>query len=160
MTYSARRPQPNMSEFVNQLNSIPSAQDLQNAENFNLDDDLAMFTNTQFFDFDLGQDVQPTEFEGPGDVDTVAPESMDLKSMDFHLQGMLRFSLITFLYIIYKAMHCAVRLYFPSCSSSLVVVLDGSVAIPADDPAAACLWMRGAYWTISRNLHIPNQVVQ
>ena len=81
----------NVSEYIANLNSIPSAQDLQNAESFNLDDDLALFTNTQFFDFDLGQDadLQPNaEFDGRGAQHTVAPEHMDLKPLDFGLQGM------------------------------------------------------------------------
>ncbi|KIN04550.1 hypothetical protein OIDMADRAFT_101511 [Oidiodendron maius Zn] len=58
MSYSERRG-PNVSEYVANLNAIPSAQDLQSssADNFNLDDELAMFTNTQFYDFDSGNDV-------------------------------------------------------------------------------------------------------
>ena len=74
MAYNGRRG-PNVSEYIANLNAIPTAQDLQssNADNFNLDDDLAMFTNTQFFDFDLGQDadLQPTfdsRQEGVGDI--------------------------------------------------------------------------------------------
>jgi len=58
---------PNVSEFIANLNTIPSAQDVagQGPDNFNLDDDLAMFTNTQFFDFDLGQDadLKPANFD-------------------------------------------------------------------------------------------------
>lgn len=52
---------PNVSEFIANLNAIPSAQDLAAQQDFNFDDDLAMFTNTTFFDFDLGQsaDLQP-----------------------------------------------------------------------------------------------------
>lgn len=58
MAYQGRRA-PNVSEYIANLNAVPSAQDLQssNADNFNLEDDLAMFTNTQFFDFDLGHDA-------------------------------------------------------------------------------------------------------
>jgi hypothetical protein len=58
MSYSERRG-PNVSEYVANLNAIPSAQDLQSssADNFNLDDELAMFTNTQFYDFDAGTDA-------------------------------------------------------------------------------------------------------
>jgi hypothetical protein len=86
MTYNGRRG-PNVSEYIAQLNAIPSAQELQSSDDFNLDDDLAMFTNTQFFDFDLGQDadLQPSSFDGRGQ--TVAPETMEIKPMDFHLQG-------------------------------------------------------------------------
>jgi hypothetical protein len=85
MAYNGHRG-PNVSEFIANLNSIPSAQDManQNQDNFNLDDDLAMFTNTQFFDFDLGQDadLQPSTFDfneqGRG-VNT----STQVKGMDF-----------------------------------------------------------------------------
>ncbi|KAH6699885.1 hypothetical protein BKA61DRAFT_621227 [Leptodontidium sp. MPI-SDFR-AT-0119] len=95
MTYNGRRG-PNMSEFIAQLNAIPSAQDIQSSGNFNLDDDLAMFTNIQFFDFDLGQDadLQPGNFEGRGGQ-TVAPDSIDIKSMDFNLQGDFNFNTFT-----------------------------------------------------------------
>ncbi|KAI9729928.1 MAG: hypothetical protein M1818_008368 [Claussenomyces sp. TS43310] len=56
---------PNVSEFIANLNAIPPAQDMANQESFNLDDDLAMFTNTQFFDFDVGHDadLQPSNFD-------------------------------------------------------------------------------------------------
>jgi len=56
---------PNVSEFIANLNTIPPTQDMPAQENFNLDDDLAMFTNTQFFDFDLGHDAdfQPSNFD-------------------------------------------------------------------------------------------------
>ena len=78
MAYHGRRG-PNVSEYIANLNAIPTAQDLQNsnADNFNLDDDLAMFTNTQFFDFDLGQDADlPPPFDG-------RPETADMKPLDF-----------------------------------------------------------------------------
>jgi len=79
-----------VSEYIANLNAIPTAQDLQssNQDNFSLDDDLAMFTNTQFFDFDLGQDAelqQPTNFG----VDGQGPSAVggdELKSLDF-MQG-------------------------------------------------------------------------
>lgn len=56
MTYSDRC-SPDVSKYVANLNIMPSAQDLQSSspDNFNLNDELAMFTNTQFFDFDAGQ---------------------------------------------------------------------------------------------------------
>ena len=98
MTYNGRRG-PNVSEYIAQLNAIPPAQELQSSDNFNLDDDLAMFTNTQFFDFDLGQDadLQPDNFDGRGGS-TAAPDSVDMKSLDFNLQG--TFSHVTFSHII------------------------------------------------------------
>jgi len=75
--------------FIANLNAIPTSQDLHssNADNFSLDDDLAMFTNTQFFDFDLGQDadLQPTDYDARGGH-TLATDSDDLKPLDF-IQG-------------------------------------------------------------------------
>jgi len=79
---------PNVSEFIANLNAIPSQQDMvnQNQENFNLDDDLAMFTNTQFFDFDVGQeaDLQPSNFafDGLPRAESVAPTN-EYKGLDF-----------------------------------------------------------------------------
>jgi len=53
-------------------------------------DSLAMFTNTEFFDFDLGHnaDLEPTNFGldkgfGSDGAETVAPESVDMKPMDY-----------------------------------------------------------------------------
>jgi hypothetical protein len=95
MSYHGRRG-PNVSEYIANLNAVPSAQDLQNsnADNFNLDDDLAMFTNTQFFDFDLGQDadlqpdLQPNYgVEGREVAPSLPAEEVDLKHLDFSLQG-------------------------------------------------------------------------
>ena len=49
-----------MSQYVANLNTIPSAHDIatQQQDDFGLEDDLALFTNTEFFDFDLGQNIQ------------------------------------------------------------------------------------------------------
>jgi hypothetical protein len=89
MAYNGRRG-PNVSEYIANLNAIPTAQDIENSQdNFNLDDDLAMFTDTQFFDFDLNQsaDLQASNFgEGQGQAPTAA-EGSDMKSLDFDLQG-------------------------------------------------------------------------
>ena len=90
-TYNGQRG-PNVSEFIANLNAIPSAQDMagQNQDNFNLEDELAMFTNTQFFDFDLGQDadLQPSTFDFSAQS-RIAPVTAteDTKGMNF-IQGM------------------------------------------------------------------------
>ncbi|KZF25791.1 hypothetical protein L228DRAFT_244709 [Xylona heveae TC161] len=57
---------PNVSQYIANLNTIPSPYEVaaqQQQENFNLDDDLALFTNAQFFDFDIGETVnqQPNQ---------------------------------------------------------------------------------------------------
>jgi hypothetical protein len=85
--YSGQRG-PNVSEFIANLNAIPSAQDMagQGPDNFNLDDELAMFTNTQFFDFDLGQDadLKPANFDFDFNAQNrVAPATaQDIESLD------------------------------------------------------------------------------
>lgn len=76
-----------MSEYIANLNAIPpTAAEITNDEDVNFDAELAMFTNTQFFDYDLGQDtdLQSTSFGVDGqDGQAVAPDSVDLKSLDF-----------------------------------------------------------------------------
>ncbi|KAL2076255.1 hypothetical protein VTL71DRAFT_1198 [Oculimacula yallundae] len=74
----------NMSEYISTLNHVPD-QEMAPGTEF-LEDDLAMFTNANFFDFDLGQDadLQPTDYNGEGRRDqAVAPDAVDLKSLDF-----------------------------------------------------------------------------
>ena len=60
---------PNVSQYLRELHSIPE-QDSAQGESFNMDDDLAMFTNTQFFDFDSGQN---TDYNAP----PVKPETAE-----------------------------------------------------------------------------------
>jgi hypothetical protein len=88
MAYNGRTG-PNVSEYIANLNAIPSATDLPNDDEFNLDADLAMFTNTQFFDYDLGQDtdLQAADLggdgHGQGQEGAVAPDSVDMNSLEF-----------------------------------------------------------------------------
>ena len=59
---------PNVSQYVAALNAIPSECDLaaQQDDNYSLADDLATFTNAEFFDFDLGSNVEQPKIEyGP-----------------------------------------------------------------------------------------------
>ncbi|EON62682.1 hypothetical protein W97_01906 [Coniosporium apollinis CBS 100218] len=64
--YNARRG-PNVSQYIANLNQVPSAQEMasQKQELFNFDDDL--FNNAEFFDFDMGTmaDVsqQPIDYD-------------------------------------------------------------------------------------------------
>ncbi|KAL4986432.1 hypothetical protein BDW68DRAFT_163157 [Aspergillus falconensis] len=54
--YNGRRA-PNFSQYLDDLNAIPSpynvAMQQQQQDGFNIDNDLSLFTNTEFFDFDL-----------------------------------------------------------------------------------------------------------
>jgi hypothetical protein len=81
MTYNGRRG-PNVSEYIANLNAIPTAQDLQssNQDSF-LEDDLALFTNTQFFDFDIGQEADLAA--GSYAEGHSAADNFDGKGLDF-----------------------------------------------------------------------------
>ncbi|XMA16100.1 hypothetical protein WAI453_008891 [Rhynchosporium graminicola] len=82
----------NMVEYISTLNHVPDQEMQPNPEY--MEDDLAMFTNANFFDFDLGQDadLQPTDYTVDGGRDpAVAPDAVELKSLDF-MNGKQRFS--------------------------------------------------------------------
>ncbi|RFU23903.1 hypothetical protein B7463_g12437, partial [Scytalidium lignicola] len=93
MTGYSGRTGPNVSEYIANLNAIPSAQETSNPESFNLEEDLAMFTNTQFFDFDIGQDAdlqaQSTNYDGQHNA-SASTEGLDMKSLEF-LHGESKF---------------------------------------------------------------------
>lgn len=93
-TYSGRHG-PNVSQYLRDLNTL-SPQDAAADESFGMDDDLALFTNTQFFDFDSGQNMdfqaQPVKMDdaatqhgsSPSDDATSAPSVMgDMPNIDF-----------------------------------------------------------------------------
>lgn len=80
MTYNGRRG-PNVSEYIANLNAIPSPQDMHNQDNLNFEDDLALFTNTQFFDFDHQQDLDLQQtFDG---AHAAGDAALDMKALDF-----------------------------------------------------------------------------
>lgn len=83
---------PNVSQYLRELDAI-SPQDSAE-ETFNMEADLALFTNTQFFDFDSGQNTdfqaQPakpdaaTSTTSPnGDVSAAASVIGDMPNLDF-----------------------------------------------------------------------------
>lgn len=43
-----------MSQYIAGLNQLPNANELSPQDDFTIDDDLALFTNTEFFDQDSG----------------------------------------------------------------------------------------------------------
>lgn len=63
--YNGRRA-PNVSQYIANLNTIPSTQEMspQGQDGYNFEADLAIFTNTQFFDFDLGEIVDAAPVPG------------------------------------------------------------------------------------------------
>ncbi len=60
--YNGRRG-PNVSQYVANLNTIPSAQDMasRNQDPLEIENDLALFTNAEFFELDLGEVPDLTE---------------------------------------------------------------------------------------------------
>ncbi|KAM0121371.1 hypothetical protein ACP6JC_002049 [Aspergillus fumigatus] len=65
--YNGRRA-PNFSQYLEDLNAIPSPYDQalqqqQRQDTFNLDAELSLFTNTEFFDFDNLGDLNLPSFD-------------------------------------------------------------------------------------------------
>jgi hypothetical protein len=130
MAYNGRRG-PNVSEYIANLNAIPSAQDIQSSQDtFNLEDDLAMFTNTNFFDFDLG--VQDGDILGGGDAAQapVASEGTDMKSLDFGLQGMEIYSCYSVYPELSPSTSAIQHLHFGSTKVSSIVSLRNCLLTP------------------------------
>jgi len=103
MAYNGRRG-PNVSAYIASLNEIPSAQEVRAQEDFSLEDDLAMFTNTQFFDFDALQnaDLQPGGYGVDGNAQgTVSPENIDMKPMEFSSSKPYSYSYFCFLLLLF-----------------------------------------------------------
>lgn len=90
--YSGRHG-PNVSQYLRDLNTI-SPQEGSVDENFNIEGDLALFTNTEFFDFETGQNTdfqaQPVKEKAqsratPASDDVSAATSVmgDMPNLDF-----------------------------------------------------------------------------
>ncbi|KAI4192940.1 MAG: hypothetical protein LQ348_003012 [Seirophora lacunosa] len=85
---------PNVAHYLSNLNAIPSEHDVattQQSEEFDFTNDLAAFTNTEFFDFDQGEHVfqSPVEYDQSSQAlnpaDTAVAEA-EVKSGDFDFQ--------------------------------------------------------------------------
>ena len=91
--YKGRKPS-NVSNYLANLNTIPSAHDvaIQHQDDFNLDDELAQFTNTEFLDFDGEFPMSaydPALEEKARRENAAANNKLGGKGMDF-VNGMLR----------------------------------------------------------------------
>lgn len=84
--YHGRRG-PNVSQYVANLNTIPTAQNIL-SEPLNIDEDLALFTNSEFIDWDVGDiDLNPSlDFEVPAAQHAPAP-TPDLIPMAKDMNG-------------------------------------------------------------------------
>lgn len=90
--YASRR-FPNFSQYLDDLNTIPSPYDQaqqqqQQQDSFNIDDELSLFTNAEFFDFDQFGDLSLPTFDSVEDdrskkeTGNNAAQKGDVKFMD------------------------------------------------------------------------------
>ncbi|KAL2816101.1 hypothetical protein BJX63DRAFT_147506 [Aspergillus granulosus] len=83
--YNGRRA-PNFSQYLEDLNAIPSAYDLamqqQQQDAFNLDNELSLFTNTEFFDFDKLGDLNIPQFDDMEENKRTVNQSPDMEFLD------------------------------------------------------------------------------
>ncbi|KAJ5483863.1 Regulatory protein cys-3 [Penicillium diatomitis] len=97
--FNARRA-PNFSQYLDDLNAIPSpydqaVQQRQQENSFNLDEELALFTNTEFFDFDNFTDLSLPTFDAgepksspiESNLDNQPAQNGDMKFLDFLQDG-------------------------------------------------------------------------
>lgn len=92
--YNGRRA-PNFSQYLDDLNTIPSPYDQalqqqqqQQQDTINFDEELAMFTNAEFFDFDKFGDLNLPSFDAVEDKNTHGEsedqtQNADMKFLDF-----------------------------------------------------------------------------
>ncbi|CAG8891158.1 unnamed protein product [Penicillium egyptiacum] len=95
--YNGRR-MPNFSQYLDDLNAIPSpydqAQQQQQQQTAFNDEDLALFTNTEFFEFDKFTDFSGLPSFSPEDdkthetVSDQSAQNADLKFLDFLNEGL------------------------------------------------------------------------
>ncbi|PYH41848.1 putative bZIP transcription factor (MetR) [Aspergillus saccharolyticus JOP 1030-1] len=79
---------PNFSQYLEDLNAIPSPYDQamqqQQQDSYNLDADLSLFTNTEFFDFDHFGDINLPAFDSVDDTTVKRETAQDANpDMDF-----------------------------------------------------------------------------
>ncbi|KAJ5812333.1 hypothetical protein N7474_008634 [Penicillium riverlandense] len=93
--YNGRRA-PNFSQYLDDLNAIPSPYDQavqqqqQQQNSFNVDEELALFTNAEFFDFDKFGGLSLPTFDSVDNTKTNDPTSheADMKFLDFLNDGL------------------------------------------------------------------------
>lgn len=102
------RPAPNVSQYLRELNTI-SPLDTTGTEAF-IEDDLSIFTNTQFYDYETGQ---KTDYQAqPSKVATAAPTPAASTAGDAVLDDVSHLDFMSgelFLLLL------STRLIFPTC---------------------------------------------
>lgn len=74
---------PNVSNYLANLNAIPSSHDVSPDENFKFDEELAQFTNTEFFDFDTGNLLEQNVPEYNSEEEKKVKGGIDGKGIDY-----------------------------------------------------------------------------
>ncbi|KPM44985.1 hypothetical protein AK830_g1539 [Neonectria ditissima] len=127
-SYNGRRG-PNVSQYLRDLNAI-NRQEAGQEEPFNMEEDLALFTNTQFFDFETGQNTDyqahPAKADGEAAPPSASPsEDMtpaqsvmgDMNNLDFSIQVFkasastsiaLQFPIVNSITILFSGHDCCV----------------------------------------------------
>ena len=103
--YKSRKA-PNVSHFLANLNTLPSAHEVatqhQQQDDFNIEEELAQFTNTEFLDFDAGELPMP-EYD-PGLEDKAR---RDIAAANNKISGKTM-DLVTGMYHPIPVVHCVV----------------------------------------------------
>ncbi|KAL3479999.1 hypothetical protein BJX99DRAFT_45526 [Aspergillus californicus] len=78
---------PNFSQYLDDLNAIPSPYDVamqqqQQQETYNLDSELSLFTNTEFFDFDKLGDLNIPSFDQVEENKPNVNQNHDMEFLD------------------------------------------------------------------------------
>ena len=89
--FNGSRRGPNVSQYIANLNAIPSSHDVVNQHDgaFNLEEDLAVFTNAEFYDFDMGEEIdqQPMPYDPSQEErarrENAAPHKSAGKALDY-----------------------------------------------------------------------------
>ena len=63
MSGYAGRKAPNVSQYIAGLNTVPSPESIHGPDSYGIDEDLQLFSNTEFFDFDLTEQLEDSPIE-------------------------------------------------------------------------------------------------
>lgn len=108
-------------DYIAKLNRVSSEPDIlsPNTDHFSLDNNLAMFSNTQFFDFDLGHDADLQSVPVKATADLVAPLAgmslLFLHQLIFNYYCGLQLVVNYFFCLIYKVLATTLKFNHISC---------------------------------------------
>jgi hypothetical protein len=115
---------PGVSQQIAALNSLPSthqpAPQQQQQDAFGLEDDLALYTNAQFFDFDMGENHEPIDYDPEHELrarrENAAAAKHSAKGLDF--------------------LNCTYRSFLLQVCCALYCLLSAGIFVPTRDTPA------------------------